>query len=164
MVAYNGIQERAVDARIKSAADRVTKAIHLWHVYTGKQINAGWNSSGPAANDECPGRTGASGWFSSGLYQCSMEDLLIARDVLPANFTSTLPASPQNSNDSRYLFMLYQCGPISDNEYAFYWSLASPSSEDSAGMETVTQTCHSQAHTSSYPYSLGMRGGRIIKL
>jgi len=160
VAAYNGIQSRAENSRIIAAVDQIEKAMKLWYVDTGKLPKAGYGSTSGPTNDECVGPATQSGWFSKGTYTCTMEDLLIARGYLPANFSLSLPKNSIFYNDSRYLLMMYGCGV---NKFIFYYHLYQATQDDTAKMQSVYTQCGGGAVESSGVYtSYGMRGARII--
>jgi prepilin-type N-terminal cleavage/methylation domain-containing protein len=165
VVAYNGIQTRANDSKIRATAAQVQKAIQLWGVQTGVLPQAGYGSTGAAANDACPGNTTASGgWFQKSSYPCTMQDLLIARGLLTNDITSTLPANSVTGyslND----FMFYPCNNVAGS-YVLFWNLKSPSAEEVANLNSISSKCYGVANASSLSqYSTyGMRSAVIIAL
>jgi len=158
IVAYNGIQARATDSRMRTAASQVVKAIRLFNIDTGKQLYSGSGSTGPTSNDACPGASGVSGWFSSGKYNCTAEDLLIANGNLPADFSSTLPVNKVFGNSSKNTFMLYSCGT---NKYVLEYYLEAPTQEDIAGHAQMRSDCSRGTTTYS---SYNMRAVKIFEL
>lgn len=56
IVAYNGIQARAADSNIKSAAANIQKSIQLWQIDTGILPVAGSGSTGAVTGDTCSGK------------------------------------------------------------------------------------------------------------
>jgi len=161
IVAYNGIQQRANDAQIKAAANDIQKAVQLWYVDVGQQPKSGSGSTGPASGDSCPGTSTTAGWFSSGIYNCSMENLLVSRDLLKNNFTLGLPPNKANNAiNGRNTFMMYPCGSYT-NQYMLMWYLNVPSTEDIASYDYLKTYCGTN---DIYRTNYGMRAGKIIQL
>lgn len=161
IVAYTGIQARARDSQVASAANQIEKAIRLFHVNTGKQPHSGSQSTGPIADKTCPGSTVAAGFAGKGSYSCTLEDLLVADNQLPSRFFDTIPPNKAYGNVSRVTFMFYQCYPAVNNEYALYWYLENPSSEETAAFDALRAKC---GNSDSVRDSWGMRAGKAIRL
>lgn len=165
IVAYNGIQSRANDSSIESTAAEIQKAIQIWYVDTGILPAAGYGSTGSAVNDACPGSTTASGgWFESGPYLCSMQDLLKARGLLTNNLTTSLPKN-NKMGSSTFVFMFYPCTNVAGS-YVLFWYLNNPDSNDASGLDAIAQKCYGVASGSTLTeyISYGMRAGKIIQL
>lgn len=163
-VAYSGVRANANDTQIRAAATKIQQNIQLWGSQTGISAPlAGWGSTGPASGDACPGATTASGWFQTGIYNCSMQDLLIARGLLSATTFSDLPKNNTTGSNTT-VFMFYPCTNTSGS-YVLMWYLNNPSSTEVANFESITQQCYGQASTSTAYYTnYGMRNGVIIKM
>jgi prepilin-type N-terminal cleavage/methylation domain-containing protein len=163
IVAYNGIQSRANDTRVKSGASQIEKAIIQWSIDTGAQPYSGYGTASAATTSGCPGATVASGWVATGTYTCALENILRARDLLPANFVSNMPANKWYSGGASTWanYMFYQCGATSLNRYALVWSLQSPSSDDTTNFNSIVSTC---GYGATLYDTYGMRAGKIIQL
>lgn len=162
IVAYNGIQARANDTKIKSAANQIDKAIQLFYLDTGKPPYSGYGSTGTVSSNACPGSTKADGYVGSGIYTCTLEDLLVSNNHIPNTFISSLPPNKVYGATPKFLFMFYQCGVSSNNKYALFWYLNSPSSEDTSGFDNTRTLCGGMDISIRDVY--GMRAGKIIQL
>lgn len=157
LVAYNGIQQRGRDANIQAMANQIQKNLQLWYLDTGVLPAAGYGSTGAAANDACPGNTTTSGgWFQSGLYFCTMQDLLKARGYLTNNLDSTLPKNTVTGSSST-VFMFYNCGT---GRYILIWTLESPSPTDTSNYNSNMATCGLNA--AFYTTNYGMRAANLV--
>jgi len=157
IVAYNGIQSRGRDANINATANQIQKSVQLWYLDTGILPVAGYGSTGAAVNDACPGNTTASGgWFQSGSYACSMQDLLKARGYMTNNLLSSLPKNTVTGTAGT-VFMFYPCGA---NRSILIWSLENPSASESSNYTANMATCGLSA--GSYTAGYGMRASAII--
>jgi len=165
IVAYNGVQSRANNSRILSAVNQVEKAMRIWHIDTGKQPKAGSGSTSGPTNDECVGPSSVGGWFGGNLYNCNMEDLLVARGGLPSGFTANLPPNKTyTTTNGRYSLMLYPCSNI-QNGYILFYNMYGPSQDDYDKFNIETMKCGGYSPNASVVYNnYGMRGGRIITL
>ena len=158
IVAFNGAQQRARDANIVATANQIEKSIMLWYQDVGVLPAAGYGSTGAVSGDSCPGNTTSSGgFFQSGTYLCTMQDLLKARGYLTKNLNASLPKNTTLGSSST-VFMFYNCGA---NRYILLWSLENPSADDTAGLTSDLTTC-------SLPYATfytnyGMRASTIMK-
>lgn len=163
IVAFNGVQDRARDTRIRAAAADIEKAVRRFALETGKQPYSGYGSTGPVNDLTCPGVTIANGFAGSQVYQCTLEDLLVSAKLIPAGYISKLPGNPNYSTVSGggLSLMLYQCGPAANDTYAIYWALKNPTSNDTTGINNTLNTC---ANSVSIRDSWGMRAGKIIQL
>jgi len=159
IVAYNGIQNQAIDSRMRNGASQVEKAIRMWHTQVGEQPRGGWGSTVAVTNSNCSNGTG--GWLGTGLYTCAFEDALYAEGLLPSHFVRKLPVNTHyspTSTDGRYSMMLYQCS--SSNNFGLYWFLKSPTAEDAASLATVEAAGCSTAPRTTY----GMRAAKLLNL
>ena len=159
IVAYSGMLQRASDATMRVGVNQIEKAMQLWHTDTGLQPYAGSGSTGPISDDTCPGSTSAEGFIGKGGYQCTLEDLLVARNYLPVGYISTLPKNKEYFNQSRYSLVLYNCTPTGKYAYALYWYLSAPTPEDTASKTNVITKCEHTGWISS-----SMKAARIITL
>ena len=160
IVAYNGIRARANDSRMRTAASDVEKAMHRFSLANEKPLYSGYGTTGSVADLSCPGVSAAGGFAGSVTYSCTLEDLLVAAKLLPAGYITGLPANPHYSTSSggRLSMMLYQCGT---NKYALYWTLANPSSGDTA---SITNTLSECSNAVSIRDTWGMRAAKVIQL
>ena len=136
IVAYNGVQARANDTKIRAVAVQVEKAIKLWHVDSGEDPRGGWSSTVAFNGTNCA--DGQGGWIYSGAYACSLEQILLSNRYIGAG---TILGAPRNkgygtATDGRTTFMFYPCG-ANPGRYALYWYLESPSAEDAASVTRV---------------------------
>lgn len=157
VVAFNGVQARATDARMRSGAAQFEKAILSWHAQTGQQPRGGWSSTVPMANGNCSDGTG--GWVYGGGYACSVEDYLVAAQVLPTGFTLKQPPNRNYAaTNGVFSMMFYPCSGT--NRYALYWHLLNPSSDETSNIMALEASgCPSYPRT-----SYGMRAAKLIVL
>ncbi len=160
IVSYNGIQASATDARIKSAVSQVEKAVYAWSIKRGGGIpsGGGYGSTAKNADGTCTG--GAGGWVNTASYTCSLEDMLIADNLIPTNLISSLPPNKTYGGTSNGVltFMFYPCGGPTAKTYALYYYLGSPSAEDTANVAAAEAQGCSTAPRTTY----GMRGARML--
>ena len=158
IVSYTGIQARANDTRMRSAASQLEKAIQTWSVDTGAtRIYGGLNSTVPVSSTGCV--DGESGWFGSA-YICSAEQHLIAQKVITSDFTSSLPRNTYYPATSGGLsFMLYKCTGV-PGMYALFWTLQRPTAAESASIDSVISRCGNSQIRDTW----GMRAGKIFTL
>lgn len=158
IVSYTGIQARANDTKMRSAAVQLEKAIQIWATDTGaSRVYGGSGSTVAVSSEGCV--DGESGWFG-GAYACSAEQHLIAQKVISANFTSSLPKNTHHpTSTTSQSFMLYKC-TSEPGKYALFWTLQNPTSSDTASINTVFGTCGSSIIRDTW----GMRAGKIFTL
>lgn len=159
VVAFNGIQDRANDSRMKAAMGQFAKAIMIWSNNNGDVPRGGWSSTVALSGTNCTDGTG--GWVFAGAYVCSLEDILLAQNLIPTNFTHNLPPNkPYNaSTTGRYAVMFYPCGS-NTGRFALYWHLRSPSTEDAASLTAAEAAgCPSSPRTSYY-----MKAAQVLQL
>lgn len=161
IVAYNGIQARANDARTRSAVSQIEKAIQLFYLNTGKPPIGGTTSTGAVVNNTCPGSSFADGFVGKGISACTLENLLISDNQISSTFIPSLPPNKFYGATAGYAFMFYQCGAVANNRYSLYWYLESPSSQDTASRNAVSAECGQGSWLSS---SFSMGAGKIIQL
>lgn len=160
IVAYTGIQARASDSRMRSAAAQIEKALQIYSVDYGPGIPLGGSSS-TAVTSGNPCTDGVNGFFGTTSYLCSVEDSLVAYDLLPGGFTLSLPANTYfgtQTNGSRS-FMLYNCAAA--GSYGLYWTLRSPTAADTSSIDSTLSSCGNNVMIRD---TWGMRAGRVLKL
>lgn len=160
IVAYNGIQARANDAKIRQAVAQVEKAVRMYAAEYGNVIRGGHLSTAVPSGDVCV--DGHGGFFASGNYACTTEDVLVSKNLLPPGFTSTLPKNTYFGNTSigTGSLMFYSCLGI-EGKYVLFWTLRSPTASDTANLENVMTECNSGTLVRD---SWGMRAAKIIQL
>ncbi len=157
IVAFNGVQARANDSRMKSISSQITKAMMLWNTDSGVAPKGGWSSAIAYDGTNCSDGTG--GWIYKGAYVCSLEDILLGKNLIPAGL---ILGAPKNKNygtptDGRTSFMIYPCSGT--DRFAFYWFLESPSSSDSTNLAAVETSGCPTAPRLTY----GMRAATILQ-
>ncbi|MDB5187111.1 MAG: putative Fimbral protein [Candidatus Saccharibacteria bacterium] len=157
IVAFNGIQARANDTRMKSIASQLEKALYMWNADTNVLPKGGWSSTVAFNGINCADGTG--GWIYKSAYTCGLEDLLLSKNYIPAGLITGAPnnkgyGTGTNGNRS---FMFYPC---SGNQFALYWSLESPSASDSASITAVEAAGCTAAPRVTY----AMKAAKLITL
>lgn len=158
IVAYNGIQARANDSKVKSGVVQLEKALRLWALDHPPPILGGSTSVTAVSNGRCS--EGVGGWIATGIYVCSVEDALVSSGHLPSGFLYSLPTNRHivaSHSDGRFATMLYQCGA---NRHSLYWTLRSPSTEETANFDSVRAACGQGADIRD---QYGMRAGKILQ-
>jgi prepilin-type N-terminal cleavage/methylation domain-containing protein len=157
IVAYNGIQARASDSRMRSISGQLTKAVGLWNADSSTAPKGGWSSTIAFDGTNCS--DGSGGWVVKGVYACSLEDILLGKGLIPPGL---ITGAPKNKNyasgsDGRYSFMFYPC--TGTNRFALYWYLESPSSDDTSNLTAIESSgCPTSPRT-----TYGMRAASIIQ-
>lgn len=159
IVAYNGIQDRASDTKMRAGISQIDKAIKLWHIDHGELPVGGWGSTAPI-NPSATNCTDGSGGWLTGSYICTFGDVLRVTGNLPADFVTNLPHNtiwtPTNKT-GRYSVMLYRCGTT--NNYALFYHLRRPTATDTNNIsQAESQGCPSSPRT-----AYGMRGVTMIR-
>lgn len=160
LVAYNGMQARAADARMKAGVDQLAKAINLWYIQVGDLPKGGWSSAASlGGSSNCSDGTG--GWVAAGTYVCTLEDMLAAEGLVSTGFTRSLPPNTAYGNytDGRLALMFYPCGS-NTGRYALYWHLQAPSDDDAASLAAVEAAGCGTSPRTNY----GMKAARLITL
>lgn len=159
IVAYNGVAARANDAKMRGAVNQLEKAMQIWASTNGNVIQGGGGSTVASGPNGCT--DGSNGWFGAGAYVCGAEETLVAGGVIKAGFTASLPKNTYYSTptNGRLSLMLYGCGAV--GKYSLYWTLQSPSSDDSTNIDNTIITCGNAA---SLRDTFGMRAAKIITL
>lgn len=140
IVAYSGITQRAHDAVTRSAATQVAQAWQLLSVDQGQTPSmAGSGTTVAVSNGSCSGGTG--GWVASGIYSCTLEDMLVSTKLLPAGFISSLPPNQNyvgGTGGKGLTMMYYACGA---NQDLLLYYLASPTADDTSNLNANLATC-----------------------
>ncbi len=159
VVAYTGIQARANDSQVRSAVAQIEKALKLYAIDYGTSLTGGYGSTAVAEGQPCI--DGTTGFFGTGSYPCTTEDTLIAHELLPENFTTSLPANSYfgTQADGSRTVMMYGCG--GSGRYSIYWTLRNPSTADSDSINTTLSTC---SNNTTIRDTYGMRAGKVIQL
>lgn len=157
IVAYNGIQARANDSKMRAGVNQFEKALRLWVQDHPWPILGGNGSTVAASNGACT--DGGSGWLASTNYVCSIDDALISAGSLPSGFMLGLPKNTYYSSatDGRYSTMFYGCGT---NRKSLYWTLQNPTAEDSISIDDTLTTC---GNSTTIRDTFGMRAGKVLE-
>jgi prepilin-type N-terminal cleavage/methylation domain-containing protein len=158
VIAYNGIQARANDSRMQTGVSQLEKAIRLWNVNTGEYPKGGYGSTAAVGATNCA--DGSGGWIYSGVYACTLEDVLQKQSLIPSNFTLNLPPNKGYGGgyDGRNSIMFYACND--PGEFALYYYLQNPSTSDTASLTNV----ESNGCTTSPRVTYAMKAARYIQL
>jgi len=158
IVAFNGVQTRARDARSSDAAVKVAKAIQIWSIDRGLPLTGGSGSATTVSNGMCA--DGANGWAASGIYVCSIEDMLVSSGLMPANFITSLPPNKYYgaATNGRLSMMFYRCGAVNASTWALYWYIEDPSTQDTSNINSVVASCSQATIRDTY----GMRGAKLL--
>lgn len=158
IVAYNGIQARANDSRMKSIANQIEKGLLLWNADSNAAPKGGWSSTIAFDGTNCSDGTG--GWLYTGAYVCALEDLLRSKNYIPAGLITGAPINKGYSNptNGRFSFMFYPCS--GQNRFALYWYLESPSADDTANLTSVESAGCPTAPRITY----AMKAAKLITL
>lgn len=162
VVNYNGMQQRARDAKLTDAADKVADAIQLFVVGRGHFPRGGSGSTAViGSNQECA--DGTNGWFATGTYGatgCTVEDTLIASGYLSGSFSANLPPNVlYNTTPYNRAIMVYIVNITTRKAMVFY-SLESPTAADTAHFNDELTACgFNPSGTVVYRDTYGMRNG-----
>ena len=156
IVAFNGVQARATDTRIKAIASQLERAVLLWNTDSGQLPKGGWNSSVAISGDNCV--DGQGGWVTKGTYPCALEDILLTKNYIPAGLTANAPPNKDYSSSpgGSRTFMFYPCP---NNQFALYWYLGSPSASDASISTVEAASCPSAPRTTYF-----MKAAKLITL
>ena len=158
IVAYNGIQARANDGRIRAASEDIQKAVQLYVADNGPiPTGLGYYAAAPT---DCTTSNG--GWVAKAAYghNCTLEYILNDKGLLPNNFVSSLPRNKTQLNTNGVTtFMLYRCAGAGQGYYALMWYLESPSAQDVSSYDSVATYC---GFGSLYRNTYGMQAAKLI--
>ena len=161
IVAFNGAQQRAQNAALKTAAQQFSKGMQLWSISSGKkpeEINAGWNNGGQGYVSKP--------WEN---YSTGLVEVIASSGYLPPNFGKNLPIIPSSSTDpvwqpaaqreNTISLMFYVCNKVPGKYVTFYY-LHNPSAQEKADFQTLLDTCY-EAHPGGAIQG-GMQGGFLF--
>lgn len=158
IVAYNGIQSRANDSRIKTAVGQIEKSIQLYVAEYGPlSPGLGWYGTNPT-DGNCT--VSAGGWAAKQAYShnCTLEYVLNEKKLLPDNFMVNLPHNKsQGATTGLQTIMFYRCTPVGSNYFALLWYLESPSPEETSSLNALKTQCGLGGVT------YGMQAGKLIQ-
>ncbi len=157
IVAFNGVQARATDTRIKAVANQLERAIVLWNTDSGVLPKGGWNSTVAFDGTNCV--DGQGGWVTKGTYPCALEDILTSKNYIPNGLITNTPPNKGYSTATTGIrtFMFYPCP---NNQFALYWYLESPSASDTASITAVESAGCPTAPRTTY----AMKAAKLIAL
>lgn len=139
IVAYSGIQARARDTQMKDAVGKVAQALQILAINQGQTPTmAGSGTTVGVNNGACV--NGGGGFSGSGIYSCTLEDMLVSTKLLSANFIPSLPANKAFGNAPGYSIMYYPCGAGSNKLELFYY-LENPTADDTSNFNANVATC-----------------------
>lgn len=142
VVSYRGSQDRARDAKMLDAVDKIKDSVVLFASNQGHFPTGGSGSNvAIGAGTECSNGSGL--WFGVGNYTCTLENTLVASGYLPSGFSSDLKYNPDYPNTNKSI-LVYQVNATSRTAIIFY-SLIKP---------TSTNTTHKTAEVSKCGYTM----------
>lgn len=160
IVAYNGIQARANDTRVREGAAQFERALLRWSIDHGNVLRGNSGSTVALSGDNCTDG-GGSGFVGTGSYPCTTEDILAAKELLPQGYLAKLPKNPHyTSTDGRRSIMLYTCGS-GTGVYALFWTLHQPTDSDTNNVSSALTQCGVSTNVRD---TWGMRAAKIIRL
>jgi prepilin-type N-terminal cleavage/methylation domain-containing protein len=158
-VSYNGIQQRARDAQLSDAADKIKDAVQLFTVNKG-HFPAGGSSSTSAIGSGTECIDGSNGFVASGNYTCSIEDSLKASGYLPSGFVSKLPANKVYSSSSYNQAVMVYVANASTRLAMVFYSMENPASSDTTHFNAELTKCgYNPGGTVIQRDTYGMRNG-----
>ena len=153
IVSYNGVQSRSRDTKIRVAAKQIQGALEVFISQNGRIPKGGSGSTQALTNNECS--DGVNGWFGKGTYTCTVEESLVAANLIPSNLISDLPPNKVSGNLANRVFMLYSCG---SSQSILLWYLESPTADDIASYDNSYAVCPGTDWRGLY----GMRAATLI--
>ena len=156
-VAYIGVQKNARDAKVRDGAAKIAEAIELLavqHQITPATAHSNWGSDGPikmengkfVCTDDASPYSAGSGWFAKGTYACTIEEILVQYQLLPADFRANMPNNAKY-NTNRYTFMTYGCSASkSPGDFALLYSLEAPTDKDRQRYDSIIDKCGQGAY------------------
>lgn len=161
VVGYSSYSIRARDTKLSASADTIADAIKLYIVDKKTYPLGGLGSTGTVvAGTGCT--NGINGWFQKGNYNCTVEDTLIETGYLPANFSQTIPSNPNYwTKPNKFATMLYQVSTGSSGRSMLYYSMESPSVQDTSHFNSELTKCglnpaSPDAHRDTYKMNNGI--------
>lgn len=159
IVAYNGIQGRANDAKVRSVASQVAKAFQLWSAQSGQTTAPGGSGSAAFTGGVCVG--GGGGWLSKDVYACTIENVLVSANYIPSTLVSASPATNKIYTGSYiYTYMLYPCTAVSSTTYTMMYAL---NTADTKEISTIKNACAGGGAYGPID-TYGMNGGFLFSL
>lgn len=164
IVAYNGIQARANDSTVQHAATDFATALKRYVIDYGTPSGFGSGTTVALdANGNCSGGVNA-GWAEPGTYKCTIADILIAKQLLPANFFTSLPRSANANKSPNTVFMFYPCAS-QPGSYKLMYTQYNPSTDVVNSFNSVEIACGQPNPTSDILYTnYGMRGAILVNM
>ncbi len=130
IVSYNVVQIRSRDAKVRTAAGQVQSALDTYISQNGRIPRGGSNSIGILANGDCNVGSTGMGWIAKGNYPCTVEEILVAADLIPNSLISGLPPNKVLGSSTK-VFQLYDCiTTTTKSSLVLMWYLESPSAEE----------------------------------
>lgn len=137
---YSNVQVQARDTKVIAAADKVADALKLYIADNGRFPIYGWGSSAAiGAGPECNG--GLGGWFATGAYPCSLEDVLVLNQYLPSGFSSSIPQSSAFPSYSHNASIIVDGHNATTRLVLVSFRMESPSDSDTAHFNAELQKC-----------------------
>lgn len=163
---YGNTQMQARDAKRRDAMSKVADAFSIWLTNHGGVYPAGGtNSSTALTNGTCPNGDGQ-GWVAQGDSVCSLEEMLVAANLLPAGFTGSLPnGTIAQGSYTGNLSLFYYKAPAS-RSVMMMTALEDQTSQDLAHFQREAGKCGylpadaaNPSNSSSVPAQNGMDDG-----
>lgn len=163
VVAYSGVQQRAQDSQILSAAQQIQKAYVSSVIVGGTAYLGGYSSSYNSGTNTCSG--GYGGWVDDAPYSynpnfCTIGTVLIAGGDIPPSLIKNLPKTNKVQTDytsGNRTMMINRC---TTNSFALTYALNAPRLDQQSQLEDACNGGNSWDPFSIY----GMNAGVIFTL
>lgn len=139
---YRSVQVQAKDTQVTAVADKVGDATVLYITQRRNRIAppAGLGSTAViGAGPNCNG--GSGGWFASGAYPCSLEDVLVLNKYLPSGVLTSLSQSTVFPNNTYNSNIIVDSFDDTNHRFMIWWRLESPSGAETANFTAQMQKC-----------------------
>ncbi len=161
---YGNTKEQARNAELKSAASKVAGAVQLFYSKYERMPKGGSGSTTAiGSGTECA--DGASGFFATVVYTCSLEDTLRASGYLPVGFSASLPKNTLYSPSSSQNLSLMVYMPPASGKLMVFYTLERASAKDTTAFNAQLTRCgYVPANPIAPRDTYGMRGGVCVDL
>lgn len=162
IVMFDGVQLKANNTKVFDAAVKVGDSLQLFYTKYGHYPIGGIGSTAALSGTECA--DGADGFISSGIYTCTVEDVLVANKYLTTNYSSSIPQNVNYAPTAANYAIYVRSTGVTTGKILVMYNIDSPSAADTTKFQTQVTKCGlTWASISTQRTTYGMQGGICIE-
>lgn len=138
-VMFTGVISQANNTKLYDAAVKVGDSLQLFYTKKGHYPIGGIGSTAALSGTECS--NGADGFISTGVYTCTIEDVLVGNQYLTTGYTASLPQNTTYAPTAANYGIYVRTTGVTAGYALVMYSMEDPSSDDTAHFQSEVTKC-----------------------